>query len=107
MMNHSLSVNLAPWLKLFRDAADEIAQVQPVMLEHPRQQRRGGRLAMRARDHDGPLAANEKFPSMQLRQRTIAQFFFQHKLRLRVAARNRVAHHHGGRSGLCARFDSA
>ena len=50
MMNHSLSVKRAPWPKIVRDAADEIARVQAVVLEHPGQQRRGGGLAVRAGD---------------------------------------------------------
>ena len=76
--------------EVVRNAADEIARIQPVMLEHPREQRRGRGFAMRAGDDDGTFAANEKFLE-QLRQRAITQFVIEHKLRFRVAAGNRVA----------------
>src|SRR5262249_43489335 len=46
--------------EVVRNAADEIARVQSVVLEHPRQQRRRGGLAMRAGDDDGAFAADEK-----------------------------------------------
>ena len=41
--------------EIVRDAADEIARVQPVVLEHPRQQRGGGGLAVRAGDDDASV----------------------------------------------------
>ena len=93
MMNHSLSVNRAPWPKLFGNAADEEAGVEAVVLEHPGQQRGGGGFAVRAGHDQRTLAADEKLLE-QLRQRTITQLVIQHRFRLRIAARNGVADHH-------------
>ena len=76
--------------EVVRDAADQEARVQPVVLEDPGQQRSGGGLAVRAGDDQRALAANEEV-LQQLRQRAIAQLVVQHVLRLRVAARNGVA----------------
>ena len=79
--------------EIVRDAADEKAGVQPVVLEHPGQQRSGGGFAVRAGDDQRAFAANEKF-LQQFRQRAIAQFVVQHEFRLGVAARNGVADDH-------------
>src|SRR5258708_35364732 len=56
--------------QVIRDAADEIARLEAVVLEDPRQQRGRRGLAMRARDHQRPLPADEKLLK-QLRQRTV------------------------------------
>ena len=48
--------------EIVRDAADEVAWIQSVVLEHPGQQRSGRGLAMRAGNDDGAFAADEKFP---------------------------------------------
>ena len=76
--------------EIVRDAADEVARIQPVVLEHPRQQRGGGGLAVRAGDDDGAFAANEKL-AQQIRQRTKPQLVVETEFRLRIAARNGVA----------------
>src|SRR5579862_4488257 len=47
--------------KVVRDAADQKARIQAVMLEHPRQQRSGSRLPMRAANDQRAFAANEEF----------------------------------------------
>src|SRR5436190_12466142 len=47
--------------QVVRDSANEIARVQTVVLENPREQRRRGGFAMRARDDDRTFAADEKF----------------------------------------------
>jgi hypothetical protein len=64
-----VAFNNEPWTvrepralaEIVRDAADEIAGIQSVVFEHPCQQRRRRGFAMRARDHNRTLAANEKF----------------------------------------------
>ena len=48
---------------------------------------------MRARNHNGALAANESF-FQQLRQRTITQLEFQHRLGFGIATADGVADHH-------------
>src|SRR3984957_20624110 len=73
--------------EIIGNAADEKARLQPVMLEHPRQQRGGGGLAVRTTDHERTFAANEEF-LQQFRQRAITHFLVQHSLRLRIPARN-------------------
>ena len=90
--------------EIVRNAADEIARIQPIVLEHPRQQRSRGGFAMRAGDDDGAFAANEKFLE-QLRQRAITQFVIEHELGFRVAAGNRVADDH--EVGFMRKFRSA
>ena len=76
--------------KIVRDAADEIARVQAVVLEHPRQQRGRGGFAVRAGDDERAFAPDEKL-RQQRRQRAIAQLVVEHIFRLRVAAGNGVA----------------
>ena len=76
--------------EIVRNAADEIARIQSVVLENPREQRGRGGLAVRAGDDDGAFAADEKFLE-QLRQRAITQFVVEHEFRFRVAAGNGVA----------------
>src|SRR5690606_13634432 len=46
--------------KVLRDPADQEAWLPPAVLENPGQQRRGRRLAMRARDHERAPALNEE-----------------------------------------------
>ena len=72
--------------EVVRDAADEEARIQPVVLEHPRQQRRRGGLAVRAGNDERAFAANEELLE-QFRQRAIAQLVVEHEFRFRVAAR--------------------
>ena len=78
--------------EIVRDAADEIARVQAVVLEDPGEQRGRRRFAMRARDHERAFAADEVF-AQQFRQRAMAQLVIQHVFRLRIAARDGVADH--------------
>src|SRR5439155_20634445 len=47
--------------KIVREAANQIAWIEAVVLEHPGQQRSRGRFAMGARDYQWPFSANEKF----------------------------------------------
>ena len=60
------------------------------MLEDPRQQRSRRSFAVGAADDKRAFAADEIFLE-QFRQRAVAQLALQHRLRLRVAARNGVA----------------
>jgi hypothetical protein len=76
--------------QIVRDAADEETRVQSIVLEHPRQQRGGGGLAVRAADDQTAFAADEKFPE-QIRQRTKAQLVIQRVFGLGIAARDGVA----------------
>ena len=79
--------------EVVRDAADEVAGVQAVVLEDPGQQRGGGGLAVRAGDHQRALAADEEL-LQQFRQRAVGQLVVQHVLGFRVAARDGVADDH-------------
>src|SRR2546422_8906965 len=48
--------------EIVRNAADEIARVQPVVLEDPREQARGRGFPVRAGHDDGAFATDEKLP---------------------------------------------
>src|ERR1035437_9759124 len=76
--------------KIFWKAADEIARIQAVVLEHPRQQRGRGGLAVRAGDDERAFAPDEKL-RQQRRQRAVTQLVVEDVFRFRVAARNGVA----------------
>src|SRR6476660_3065703 len=47
--------------KVVWDAADQVAGVEPIVLEHPGKQRRGGGLAMGPGDDQGTFAADKDF----------------------------------------------
>ena len=76
--------------KVVRDASDEEARVEAVMLEQPCEQRRGGRLAMRAGDDERAFAAQELVLE-QLRQRAVVELLPERELGLGVTARDGVA----------------
>src|SRR5207247_8567212 len=77
-------------VQVVRNAADEIAGVEAVVLEDPGEQRRRGGLAVRAGDDDRAFAADEKFLE-QFRQRTIAELVIERELGFGIAAGNGVA----------------
>src|ERR1035438_1086736 len=72
------------------DAADEVARVQAVVLEDPREERSGGRLAVRAGDDQRAFAADEEV-LQQFWQRAVSQLVVQYILGFRVAAGDGVA----------------
>ena len=63
------------------------------MRQHPADQRRRRRLAVRAGDDDRARAPEELLAD-RFRQRAVADLAVQHRLELGVAARDRVADHH-------------
>ena len=79
--------------EVIRDAADEVAGVEAVMLEDPRQERGRRRLAVRAGNDQRTLAANEEV-LQQFGQRAVGQPVVQHVLGLGVAAGDGVADDH-------------
>ena len=76
--------------EIIRNAADQVARVEAVVLENPRQQRGRRGLAVGAGDDQRTLAANEELLE-QFRQRAVGQLVVQHVLGFRVAARDGVA----------------
>ena len=85
------------------DAADQEARRQARRFHDPGEQRGCGRLAVRARDHDGVTIAKETVMH-QLGQRTDVEAFVERALDFRVAALHRVADHN--EIGRGSRFDS-
>ena len=76
-----------------RDAADQDAGIHAAVHQQPAGERRRRGLAVGAGNHDRPRAP-QKVIADRLRQRAIPPLLLEHRLQLRVAARNGVAHDH-------------
>jgi hypothetical protein len=89
-----------------RQTANQVTGIQTRVLEHPGQQRRRSRLAVRPRHHHTTLAPQKEL-LQQLRHRTIRQLAVQNRLHLGIAPRQGVPYDDQVRPGRQVRLGIA
>ena len=76
--------------EILRDAADHVGGIEPGALQDPGEQRGRRRFSVRAGDDEVVFSAQEEL-LQRLRQREVVELAIEHRLDLRVAARDGVA----------------